>query len=268
MGTTPLAYADTITRNEVLLPQPSNSMRRTSIRIATPIKGTQSLASATNSLDLVTVLRDYHYAVSNHRVVPIWQDPAGRKSALYKQVRAAKAKAARAQQARVTSHLQAARQSAHRTTVRTKATDDLEKEAASALTSRQSGPAQVSDLSGMGRTIARIALHLVGTAYRYGGDSTRGFDCSGLVQYVYKKVGMVLPRTSYEQFQVGQAISLKDLRPGDLLFFSTYGAGASHVAIYVGNGLIVQALNSRTGVIVSSLSDAYYRIHYIGARRP
>jgi cell wall-associated NlpC family hydrolase len=76
-----------------------------------------------------------------------------------------------------------------------------------------------------------------------------------------------LPRTTYEQFSVGSVVSRSSLRPGDLVFFTTDHAGASHVAVYIGNGLIVHALNERTGVIVSRLSDAYYASRYIGARR-
>lgn len=119
-----------------------------------------------------------------------------------------------------------------------------------------------------GIKIAKYALTLVGKPYRWGGESLSGFDCSGLVQYVYRHYGVSVPRTSYAQFKVGAWVPWSQLHPGDLVFFSTDTKGASHVAIYIGNGLIVQSLNPSTGVIVSRLSNSYYRSRFIGARRP
>jgi cell wall-associated NlpC family hydrolase len=119
-----------------------------------------------------------------------------------------------------------------------------------------------------GVAIAKAALGLVGRPYRWGGASLAGFDCSGLIQYVYKQIGIYMPRTSYAQFTVGRAVPWNKLTSGDLVFFATDAKGASHVAIYVGNGLIVQALNSHTGVIVSHLNESYYKEHFIGAKRP
>ncbi|WP_051662870.1 C40 family peptidase [Alicyclobacillus macrosporangiidus] len=119
-----------------------------------------------------------------------------------------------------------------------------------------------------GVRIAAIALSFIGARYVWGGESPEGFDCSGFVQYVYRKAGVVIPRTSYEQFQVGQSVGWGDLRPGDLMFFNTGGGGASHVAVYVGNGLMAQALNARTGVIVTHIDAPYFRSRFVGARRP
>ncbi|MCL6518120.1 MAG: C40 family peptidase [Alicyclobacillus sp.] len=118
-----------------------------------------------------------------------------------------------------------------------------------------------------GVRIAAIALSLVGARYVWGGTGPDGFDCSGFVQYVYRKAGVFIPRTSYQQFEVGRAIGWSALRPGDLMFFDTSG-GPSHVAVYVGNGLMVQALNARTGVIVSHIDAPYFRERFVGARRP
>jgi cell wall-associated NlpC family hydrolase len=140
------------------------------------------------------------------------------------------------------------------------------------LTSRGSSLVTVSVNVGtstnLGMAIAKSALHFVGTPYRWGGDSPAGFDCSGLSNYVYSMFHVDIPRTSYAQFEAGQFVSRADLLPGDLVFFQTDSAGASHVAIYVGNDLIVQALNEQTGVVVSRLSDSYYTSRYLGARRP
>lgn len=142
----------------------------------------------------------------------------------------------------------------------------------SANTSNASNSANTSSRVGTAKTLglsaAKDALAYLGRPYQWGGESPEGFDCSGLVQYVYTSLGVQMPRTSYEQFDVGTPISWDDLRPGDLVFFTTDEPGASHVAIYIGNGLIVQALNPDTGVIVSHLDDDYYREHFIGARRP
>ncbi|WP_067933669.1 C40 family peptidase [Alicyclobacillus kakegawensis] len=134
----------------------------------------------------------------------------------------------------------------------------------------QSAPATVpsSIRSSTGTAIARVALSLVGSPYVYGGEDPAGFDCSGLAEYVYAKCGIVIPRTSFQQYACGEPVAWSQLQPGDLVFFATTGSGPTHVAIYVGNGLIVQALNPRTGVIVSHINAPYYVQRYLGARRP
>jgi cell wall-associated NlpC family hydrolase len=108
-------------------------------------------------------------------------------------------------------------------------------------------------------------MSLIGIPYAFGGTSRSGFDCSGYTQYVFKGSGVSLPRTSYAQFGIGSAVSRDQLQPGDLVFFSTYDKGASHVGIYVGGGSFVHASNS--GVKTTSLSDSYYESRYVGARR-
>lgn len=110
------------------------------------------------------------------------------------------------------------------------------------------------------------ALSLQGVPYVFGGTSRKGFDCSGLTQYVYKGSGISLPRTAAEQFRVGSSVKRAQLQSGDLVFFSTYAPGASHVGIYIGGGRFVDASNS--GVGISSLNSGYYASRYIGARRP
>lgn len=114
--------------------------------------------------------------------------------------------------------------------------------------------------------LIRNAMSLQGTPYSFGGTSRSGFDCSGYTQYVFKGSGISLPRTSYAQFGIGSKVSREQLQPGDLVFFSTYSKGASHVGIYIGGGSFVHASNS--GVRTTSLSDSYYASHYLGARRP
>lgn len=109
------------------------------------------------------------------------------------------------------------------------------------------------------------ALSLKGVPYVFGGISKSGFDCSGYTQYVFKGSGISLPRTSQEQFNVGSPIKKDQLQTGDLVFFTTYAKGPSHVGVYIGGGNFVHASNS--GVRTTSLSDGYYSSRYLGARR-
>ncbi len=112
------------------------------------------------------------------------------------------------------------------------------------------------------------ALNFVGTPYKLGGTDEKGFDCSGLVNAsLHDLVTGVLPRTSRELFLVGKSID-GPLLPGDLVFFDTSG-GPSHVGIFSGEGHFIHAASEgpKTGVIVSSLSESYYRTRYLGARR-
>lgn len=109
------------------------------------------------------------------------------------------------------------------------------------------------------------ALNLIGVPYLFGGTSRSGFDCSGYTQYVFKGSGISLPRTAAGQFGVGSSVNKDQLQAGDLVFFTTYESGASHVGIYIGGGSFVHAFNS--GVRTSSLSESYYSSRYLGARR-
>ncbi|MEK3732713.1 MULTISPECIES: C40 family peptidase [Paenibacillus] len=107
---------------------------------------------------------------------------------------------------------------------------------------------------------------VIGVSYKSGGTTTQGFDCSGFTTYIFKKLGITLPRTSAAQYKVGTAVSKSDLKPGDLVFFNTSGRGVSHVGIYVGDGKFAHSSSSR-GVIVSPLSQDYYAKRYVGAKR-
>lgn len=111
------------------------------------------------------------------------------------------------------------------------------------------------------------ALSLVGTRYTFGGTNQSGFDCSGFTKYVFSGSGISLPRTSYGQFASGSPVSIDTLQAGDLVFFSTYSKGASHVGIYIGGGRFVHASNPYSGVKVSGLGESYYSSNYLGARR-
>ena len=109
----------------------------------------------------------------------------------------------------------------------------------------------------------------LGKPYVWGNEGPNSFDCSGLVQYIYKNaLGKDLPRVSYDQSKVGQAVSREDLQVGDLVFFDTMNKGiVSHVGIYIGNNEFIHAANSKKGVIKSTLTG-YYDKKFINARRP
>jgi cell wall-associated NlpC family hydrolase len=110
------------------------------------------------------------------------------------------------------------------------------------------------------------ALDLRGVRYRDGGTDPQGFDCSGFTQYVFARHGVVLPRAVREQYSIGQEVR-EHLAPGDLLFFTTAGPGASHVAISVGGDEFVHAPSSTGVVRVEHLSASYWARRYLGARR-
>jgi cell wall-associated NlpC family hydrolase len=122
--------------------------------------------------------------------------------------------------------------------------------------------ARTSRLAGQ---LARTALRFLGTPYVFGGTSSSGFDCSGFVQHVYAMAGIPLPRTADAQYDVGKP-ALGGPRVGDLVFFETYTEGVSHVGVYLGKGEFVHASSSH-GVMVSKLSDSYWRARYVGAKR-
>jgi cell wall-associated NlpC family hydrolase len=108
---------------------------------------------------------------------------------------------------------------------------------------------------------------MVGTPYLYGGASPRGFDCSGLVYYSYRKAGITVPRTSGEQYRQSERVTLSDLRPGDLVFFRLSRNKPSHVGIYAGSGRFIHAPSGGKRVSYASLTDSYWEARVIGAGR-
>lgn len=115
--------------------------------------------------------------------------------------------------------------------------------------------------------VARLAVALVGAPYRYGGSTPRGFDCSGLVYYTYRKNGIRVPRSTHAQYRKARHIPRRELKPGDLVFFKTDRHKVSHVGIYTGHDRFVHAPSRGKEVSFASLDDDYWRRHYVGAGR-
>ena len=112
------------------------------------------------------------------------------------------------------------------------------------------------------------AMGFIGVAYRFGGTSPTGFDCSGFMQYVFRKAFAVnLPRTSAAQASVGSYVSRSELRPGDMVFFRTHGSRISHVGMYIGNDRFIHAPRTGKRIEITSLSSKYWNARYATARR-
>ena len=121
--------------------------------------------------------------------------------------------------------------------------------------------------SELGRQIAEYALQFVGYNYVWGGTSpSTGFDCSGLMYYVYSQFGYQLNRVAEDQARNGVHVDPSELQPGDILCFYSNGY-IGHVGMYIGNGQFVHAANSRSGVIITDLTTGYYATRGYEARR-
>lgn len=117
--------------------------------------------------------------------------------------------------------------------------------------------------------VAMTAMSLIGTPYRYGGNSPlTGLDCSGFVKYVYKEtMDTDLPRTAAEMSRVGKPVSQDDLQPGDLVFYNTMRRNNSHVGIYLGDGRFIHSPRTGQRVRINSMDESYWRGRFNGARR-
>ncbi|MBW9174023.1 C40 family peptidase, partial [Clostridium estertheticum] len=128
------------------------------------------------------------------------------------------------------------------------------------ITSKVTTP--VASTASQKKSLIANADKLIGIPYIWGGTTTRGFDCSGLVQYIYKSIGVNLPRTTYQQVGEGSAVSINNLEVGDLVFF----IGNAHVGIYVGNNKFIESQKSGTLVHIENLSG-YWRTSFVTGRR-
>ncbi|RKQ86916.1 cell wall-associated NlpC family hydrolase [Solirubrobacter pauli] len=114
--------------------------------------------------------------------------------------------------------------------------------------------------------VVDAARSQIGDGYAYGGSGPDGFDCSGLTAFAFARSGERLPHNSQAQYALGRSVSRDDIKPGDLVFFSTAGPGASHVGIATSRTRAVSATSSG-GVMEHSTTDAYWGGHFVGARR-
>ena len=128
-------------------------------------------------------------------------------------------------------------------------------------------PAAVRAGDETARKAVDYAREMMGRPYKYAGDTPAGFDCSGLVRYSYNRAGISMPRATPAQRKSTTLISVRSLRPGDLLFFDQEGKKASHVGIYIGGGRFVHAPSSGGRVRTDSLGADFWKKHFVEARR-
>ncbi|NJN16427.1 MAG: C40 family peptidase [Oscillochloris sp.] len=153
-------------------------------------------------------------------------------------------------------------------------TNDIPALPVRAATTRSSGGGGAPVSIAASGDVASFAVQFAGYRYRWGGSSpSSGFDCSGLVSYVYRQYGVGLPHSAAAQFSTryGAMIGgMGNLAPGDLMFFANTGGrrGISHVAIYIGGGRMIHAMTPAYGVQVSSIWSSYWQNHWVGGIRP
>ena len=129
-------------------------------------------------------------------------------------------------------------------------------------------PVTSSRTESLRKNMVLYSRGFLGVQYRYGGESPRGFDCSGFTNYVYKKYGIDINRTAADQAKQGTYVPKTKLKPGDLVFFDTNGGKnkqINHAGMYIGNGKFIHASSSRTGaqVRISSLNESFYAKAYV-----
>jgi len=118
-----------------------------------------------------------------------------------------------------------------------------------------------------GMQAASLALAQIGRPYRYGGENPSGFDCSGLVLYVYGLLDVSMPRTVSEQARMGLSVTTAEAHPGDLLFFRLNGSRISHVGVYAGGNVFVHAPSTGQAVEQESLTNTWWRERLVSVRR-
>jgi cell wall-associated NlpC family hydrolase len=113
-----------------------------------------------------------------------------------------------------------------------------------------------------GQAIARLAKNYVGTPYVWAGSTPSGFDCSGFVMYLYARLGISVPHSSYAQWDIGRHVARNDMRPGDIVFF-----GTGHVGIWLGDGRFIHSPHTGDVVSIDSIRSGWYAETFSGAVR-
>jgi cell wall-associated NlpC family hydrolase len=129
---------------------------------------------------------------------------------------------------------------------------------------------QVLALIKHGGPLLEEAKKHLGTKYVWGANGPKAFDCSGFTCYVCNKNGICLPRTSVKQAEIGKKLERKELRPGDLIFFDTSKDKkgiVNHVGIYIGGGKFIHASSGAEKVVISSLSQSFYKQRFLWGQR-
>ena len=127
----------------------------------------------------------------------------------------------------------------------------------------------LSGMAGKAGDVVVGALNMIGVRYRWGGNTPdSGLDCSGFVRYVFRDtLGLSLPRRAEEMSRVGEKVSMRNLKPGDLVFFNTMRRTFSHVGIYIGDNKFVHSPSTGSTIRVDDLDDGYWEKRFTGARR-
>ena len=147
---------------------------------------------------------------------------------------------------------------------------DAKPEGATTVVTEVTAPQSLADRALISaQELAMQAIGMIGIRYTFGGrNPDTGFDCSGLVRYVFDRVtGRSLPHNSFEMARMGTSVSQDELQPGDLVFFNTRGQRFSHVGIYVGEGRFIHAPSRGGRVHIVNMGDRYWVSRFNGARR-
>ncbi len=131
-------------------------------------------------------------------------------------------------------------------------------------------PLELRSSSNVGRSIIRELILLkgkamLGTPYVYGANDVKAVDCSGLIQLLFQNAGIELPRTTHDLASIGEPVTREALQPGDLLFYRWKKHGL-HVAVYIGDGLVIHASPGEHSVVMKELNETWAH-HFVGARR-
>ena len=118
-----------------------------------------------------------------------------------------------------------------------------------------------------GAAVVQAARAMVGVPYRYGGTDRSGFDCSGLVQYSFRRAGKTVPRSTDQLYAASTSIDLREARAADLLFFRMEGRDIDHVGLYLGDGRFIHAPSRGKRVDIASLDQRYWQARLAEVRR-